>query len=338
MIKEAIAQFIERKDLTQEESREVMGVIMRGEATPGQIGGFLVALRLKGETPEEIAGCARAMRAHVLRVESGRDDLVDACGTGGDGTHTFNISTLAALVAAGAGLPVAKHCNRSVSSRCGSADLMEALGARVELGPEALARCINEVGIAFLYAPALHPAMKHAAPIRKEMGIRTIFNILGPLTNPAFAPFQLLGVFSPDLIETMAHVLGLLGSRRTLAVHGAGGLDELSTTGINHVARLENGGVTTGTLDPRSLGLPPASLDDLRGGEVADNAEIARRLLGGEKGPKRDVVLLNAAGLLVAGGKVTDFPAGLSLGAESLDSGRAREKLEALVAFTQGEG
>ncbi|MFQ5826777.1 MAG: anthranilate phosphoribosyltransferase, partial [Dehalococcoidia bacterium] len=268
MIKEAIAQLVERKDLTQEEAQEVMGEIMRGEATPSQIGGFLAALRMKGETAEEIAGCARAMRAHVLRVETGRDDLVDACGTGGDGTFTFNISTLAALVAAGAGLYVAKHCNRSISSRCGSADLMEALGVKIELGPEALARCINEVGIAFLFAPALHPAMKHAAPTRRELGVRTIFNILGPLTNPAFAPMQLLGVFSPDMIETMARVLGLLGSRRVLAVHGADGLDELSTTGISRIAQLEDGEVTTYTLDPRSLGLPPARLDDLRGGEV----------------------------------------------------------------------
>jgi anthranilate phosphoribosyltransferase len=336
MIKEAIAQLVERKDMTQEEAQEVMGEIMRGEATPSQIGGFLTALRMKGETAEEIAGCARAMRAHVLRVETGRDDLVDAAGTGGDGTHTFNISTLAALAAAGAGAYIAKHCNRSISSRCGSADLMEALGVKIELGPEALARCINEVGIAFLFAPALHPAMKHAAPTRRELGIRTIFNILGPLTCPAFAPMQLLGVFSGDMIETMARVLGLLGSRRVLAVHGADGLDELSTTGISRIAQLEDGKVTTYTLDPRSLGLPPASLDDLRGGEVTDNADIARRILQGEKGPKRDVVLLNAAGLLVAGRKAPDFEAGLSLAAQSIDSGQAQRKLEALVEFTQG--
>jgi anthranilate phosphoribosyltransferase len=213
---------------------------------------------------------------------------------------------------------------------------MEALGVRIELGPQALARCINEVGIAFLFAPALHPAMKHAAPTRRELGIRTIFNILGPLTCPAFAPRQLLGVFSADLIETMARVLGLLGSRRVLAVHGADGLDELSTTGPNRIAQLDDGQVSTYILDPGSLGLPPARLDDLRGGEVAENAEIARRILGGEKGPRRDVVLLNAAGLLVAGGKAPDFQAGLAMAAQSIDSGQARKKLEALVEFTQG--
>ena len=339
MIKEAIARLVERQDLVQEEAEGVMGEIMRGEATPSQISAFITALRLKEETAEEIAGCARAMRAHALPVRpSRRDELLDTCGTGGDGTGTFNISTIAALVVAAAGVPVAKHGNRSVSSSCGSADVLAALGVAIDLDAEGVARCIDEVGIGFLFAPRFHPAMKHALPVRQELGIRTIFNILGPLTNPASASVQLLGVYDPRLAETMARVLGLLGVRCALVVHGADGLDELSTTGSNLVVELDSGQIKSYQLDPAELGLPRASLEQLRGGSPEYNVEIARRLLEGEGGPRRDVVLLNAAAALVVAGKAADFGSGLALAAQAIDSGAASEKLRNLVALSQSLG
>lgn len=335
MIREALAKLVERQDLTPAETEGVMGEIMHGEATPSQIGAFLTALRMKGETAEEIAGCARAMRAHALRVDTGRDDLVDTCGTGGDGVHTFNISTLTALVAAAAGVYVAKHGNRSVSSSCGSADLMEALGVKIDLAPELIARCINEVGIGFLFAPHLHPAMKYATPPRREMGIRTIFNILGPLANPAFASTQLLGVYNPSLATTMAQVLSLLGTKRALVVHSQPGLDELSQIGTNHITELNHKQIKTYTLTASSLGIKPASLKDLQGGTVADNVAIAREILDGQPGPKRDVVLLNAAAVLYVAGKAPDIASALSIAAQAIDSGRAKSKLEQLVRFSQ---
>jgi len=338
MIREAIARLLERKSLSAEEAEGVMGEIMHGEATPAQIAGYLTALRMKGETVEEIVGSARAMKAHAIRVEVGREGLVDTCGTGGDGAHTFNISTTAALVVAGAGLPVAKHGNRSASSRCGSADLMEALGVKIDLGPQQVARCIEEVGMGFLFAPHFHPAMKHAAPVRKELGVRTIFNILGPLVNPASPSIQLLGVFSAELTAPLAQVLSQLGTRRALVVHSADGLDELSTTGPNQISELEGGRVRTYAQDPQELGLPRARIQDLVGGGVEENCRITLAVLGGEKGPRRDVVLLNAGAVLYAAGKAPDLRHSLGLAAWAVDSGAARKKLEELVAFTRGLG
>ncbi len=336
MIKEAIAKIVERQDLTMTEAEAVMSEIMNGEATPSQIAAFLTALRMKGETAAEIAGCARIMRANAKRVQTKRTDVVDTCGTGGDASGTFNISTTVAFVAAGAGLVVAKHGNRSVSSKSGSADLMEALGVKIDLSPEQVSRCIDEVGIGFLFAPAFHPAMKYAAPVRKEIGLRTIFNVLGPLANPAFAKRQIIGVYSSHLVETIAEVLRNLGSERALVVHGAGGIDEFSTLGPSLVAELDAGQIITCELDASSLGLPRAKLADLAGGTPQENVGILRSVLGGERGPKRDIVLLNAAAVLVAGGKASDLKEGLTIAAESIDSGRARLKVEELARLSQG--
>jgi anthranilate phosphoribosyltransferase len=333
-LKGAIAHLVKGRDLTEAEAEAVMEQIMTGQATPAQIGGFLIALRLKGETVEEVTGFARAMRRNATPIRSRHRLLVDTCGTGGDGRGTFNVSTMAAFVIAGAGLAVSKHGNRSVSSNCGSADVLQALGVRLELSPEKVAACIDEVGIGFLYAPLLHPAMKHAIGPRREMGVRTVFNILGPLTNPAGAQVQVLGVYDGTLTEMMARVLGSLGCRAAFVVHGADGLDELSTTGPNRVTRLQGGQVRTFTLDPLKLGLPRARLSDLEGGDAEENAAILCSVLDGEAGPRREVVLLNAAAGLVAGGAAADLPEGLSLAAQSIDSGAARAKLEALVAFS----
>ncbi|MDP6510970.1 MAG: anthranilate phosphoribosyltransferase [Dehalococcoidia bacterium] len=335
MIREAIARVVDRQDLTQDEAQGVMEEIMRGEATPSQIASFITALRMKGETPEEIAGCARSMRANSIKVETPYSDLVDTCGTGGDGTHTFNISTIVAIVGAAWGLRVAKHGNRSVSSRCGSADLLEGLGVQIDLGPEEVACCIQDAGVGFMFAPRMHPAMKHAAPSRRETGIRTIFNILGPLTNPAGASVQLLGVYNRPLTETLAQVLRLLGSSRALVVHGADGLDELSPTGVNHVAELMAGEVRSYTVDPQSLGLPMSQLSDLVGGTKEENVAIAERVLGGEKGPCRDAVLLNAAMLFMAAGRVADLDAGLKMATEAIDIGQARRTLDRLVEVSR---
>ncbi|MBT9148709.1 MAG: anthranilate phosphoribosyltransferase [Dehalococcoidia bacterium] len=345
MIKEAIARIVEGSDLTIAEAAKVMAEIMQGKATPAQLGAFITALRIKGETAAEIAGCARIMRENAIRVKPQRADLVDTCGTGGDGSGTFNISTTVAFVAAGAGLGVAKHGNRSVSSRCGSADLMQALGVRIDLSPVQVAHCIDEVGIGFLFAPALHPAMKYAAAVRQEIGLRTIFNLLGPLANPARVRRQLLGVYSAHLTVTLAEVLHAMGSEHAFVVHGADGLDELSTTGINRVSELRfdplgqascpsNGQVRTYDLDPQELGLPPARLSDLAGGDLEENAEITREVLAGQKGPRRDVVLLNAAAVLTVGGKARDLREGLAQAAQSIDSGKALEKISELVEMT----
>ena len=335
MIREAISKLVEHQDLTQQETESVMGQVMAGEATPSQIGAFLTALRMKGETPAEIAGGALAMRAHSLRVYTHlKDLLIDTCGTGGDSQGTFNISTVVALVVAGAGLPVAKHGNRSVSSRCGSADLLEALGARIDLGPEDVSRCINEVGFGFLFAQRLHPAMKNVAGPRKELGIRTIFNLLGPLSNPASAPTQLMGVYSDALTETMAQVLRLLGTQRAMVVHSSDGLDELSLS-TNKITRLVGAEITTFSLTPEEVGLPRADIKELQGGTPEDNAALTRRLLKGEKGPKRDVVLLNAAAALVTAEKTDNFASGIKMAAATIDSGKALDKLERFVALTR---
>ncbi|MGB2982324.1 MAG: anthranilate phosphoribosyltransferase [Candidatus Bipolaricaulia bacterium] len=337
-IREALARVMDGGSLTAAEAETVMGSIMAGDATDAQIAGLLVALRLKGESVEEITGFARAMREKAIRIPTEASTLVDVCGTGGDARGTFNISTTVSFVAAGAGLAVAKHGNRSVSSRCGSADVLEELGVDLDLSPEGVGACIDEVGIGFLFAPRLHPAMKHAIGPRREMGIRTVFNLLGPLTNPARAQVQLLGVYDRSLTEPLARVLRSLGCRSAFVVHGGGGMDELSTLGENHVTRLADGQIESFALDPASLGFSPASLADLQGGSAKENARILIDLLDRQRGPKRDVVLLNAAFVLVAAGRATDVPEGISVAAESVDSGAARGRLDALIAMTRRLG
>jgi anthranilate phosphoribosyltransferase len=330
-----------RESLNIEEAEEVMSQIMAGEASPAQIGAYLTALRMKGETVAEITGSARAMRRAAVPVVTAtpREALVDVVGTGGDGAGTFNISTTAAFVVVGAGQKVAKHGNRAASSKSGSADVLAALGVNLELTPAQVAQAIDEVGIGFMFAVKHHPAMKHAIGPRREMGARTIFNILGPLTNPAGALSQMTGVYDPALTEPLAWVLDELGSRGALVVHGHGGLDELTTTGPNRVSRLKDGQVITETLDPQALGLPPAAPADLIGGTPEENAEITRAILAGrETGPRRDVVALNAAATLVAAGRTDDMPAGLKLADESLSSGAALAVLEKFVAFTRQFG
>ncbi len=336
MIREAIGKLVEGQDLSQTEAAQVMNEIMEGHATPAQLAGFITALRLKGETVSEIAGLARVMRDKALRVEvPDAASLLDTCGTGGDAAHTFNISTTSALVAAGAGLRVAKHGNRAASSDCGSADVLEALGVNIDVGPETVARSIHEAGIGFMLAPTYHPAMRHAAGPRQELGVRTVFNILGPLTNPARAGHQLVGVPRPDLVETIAGVLGELGSRHALVVHGADGLDELSLSGPSLVAEYKDGSTTVTEVSPEDLGLPHATVDQIRGGSIERNRQIVENVLNGEPGPFRDVVLLNAAAALVAGDAATDFADGLGIARESIDSGKARDRLERLVSISQ---
>jgi anthranilate synthase/phosphoribosyltransferase len=335
-IQEAIVKVIDRQDLTVVEAEAAMTQIMRGEATPAQIGAFLIALRMKGESVSEIAGCASAMRRSAVAVHPRRrETLVDTCGTGGDGAGTFNISTTAAFVVAGAGQPVAKHGNRSISSRCGSADVLEALGVNLDLSPEQVALSVDEVGIGFLFAPKLHPAMKHAIGPRRELGMRTIFNLLGPLTNPAGAAVQVLGVYDPALTEPLAQVLGRLGSQSAFVVHGADGLDELTTTGPNRISALKAGRVQTHTFDPAELGFRRARLSDLQGGDAEENAAITQRILSGDlNSARRDVVLLNAAAALVAAGRTRSFSEGIRLAEHSLDSGAAKQVLDHLVEFT----
>lgn len=333
MIKDAIAKAIRREDLTQTEAEAAMSDIMAGEATQAQIGAYLIALRMKGETVDEITGSARSMRANVVRVPVQKGGtLYDTAGTGGDGQHTFNISTAAAFVIAGAGRKVAKHGNRAASSQCGSADVLAALGVNLDLSPEQVGRAIDEVGIGFLFAPKFHPAMRHAIGPRKEIGQRTIFNVLGPLTNPAGADVQVIGVFDPELTETMAQVLGELGSRAAFVVYGYGGTDELNTAGPNRISHLKDGQVTTTALDPEALNLPRGDLSELRGGTAEENARILRGVLAGAlNGSRKNAVLLNAAAAL--GAETGDLRQGLSLARQSLESGAALAKLEALVNF-----
>ncbi len=335
MIVEALAQLLEGRSLDRAQARAVMNTIMDGDCTPAQIGGFLIALRVKGETADEIAGCAEAMRAHVLAVRPTREDLVDTAGTGGDGAHTFNISTAAALVAAAAGAGVAKHGNRAVSSRSGSADVLEALGFNLELGPAEIARSIDELGFGFLFAPSHHPAMRHAAPVRKELAARTVFNVLGPLTNPAGARAQVVGVYAPELVPTVAEVLARLGARRAYVVLGAGGIDELSPAGPNLVCEVVDGSVHSREIDPAEFGVERCRPEDLRGGSPAENAATIREILAGARGPKREAVLLNAAGAIAAGGRADGLPEGYALAREAVDSGAAGERLEELVAFSR---
>ena len=334
MIKEAIDIVVSGKSLTIEQAAEVMQEIMDGEATPAQFGSFVTALRLKGETVEEIAGMARVMREKSVPV-SVSGPLVDTCGTGGDASKTFNISTTAAFVVAGAGLKVAKHGNRGISSGCGSADVLDALGVKIDLGAPEVEKCLEDIGIGFMFAPTFHPAMKYAAPSRKEIGIRTVFNILGPMTNPAGAQSQLLGVFEESLTMKMAQVLCLLGCHHALVVHGEDGLDEITLGGKSTVCELKGDEVTRYYIDPEDFGFPRTNLSNLRGGPPQENADILRRVLQGEKGPYRNIVLVNAAAALVAGDMAKDLEKGVHLAREAIDSGSALEKLNRLIAFSQ---
>lgn len=336
-LKEAIKLVVEGKDLEEQQAEKVMDEIMGGKAQPTQIACFLTALRMKGETVPEITGCARSMRRWATKIATGDEPVVDTCGTGGDGAHTFNVSTLAALVTAGAGVRVAKHGNRSVSSRCGSADLLKELGVKVDAPPAIMERCLGEVGIAFLFAPSLHKAMKYAIGPRREMGIRTIFNILGPLTNPAGAKAQLLGVYDGRLTELLARVLQGLGSERVFVVHGEDGLDEITLTGETKVSELNKDKVTTYQVRPEDYGLKRCSGEKLRGAEPAENAEIARQILGGKPGDEREVVVLNSAFAIVAGGGAGDIKEGIEKARQSLDSGNALAKLEGLARISQEE-
>jgi anthranilate phosphoribosyltransferase len=337
VIQNALARILDGHDLGRDDAREVMDQIMRGEATPAQIGGFLVALRLKGETADEITGCAEAMRDHVLAVRPGRDDLVDTAGTGGDGAGTFNISTAAALVAAAAGAGVAKHGNRAVSSSSGSADVLEALGFDLELPPERITRSIEELGFGFLFAPTHHPAMRHAASVRRELAARTVFNVLGPLTNPAGARAQVVGVYAPELVPTIARVLAHLGARRAFVVHGAGGIDELSPAGPNLVCEVVGGDVRNREIDPEELGVPRCDPAELRGGSPDENAARIRAIFDGANGGARDAVVLNAAGAIAASGHAKDLREGLGLARDAVDSGAAAQRLEELIEFTRAE-
>ena len=332
-IREAIDVVVSGRSLSMDEASAVMRQMMLGEASPAQLGAFLTALRLKGEATEEIAGMATVMREFSLKVNV-EGMLVDSVGTGGDGQNTFNISTAAAFVAAGAGVKVAKHGNRAASGKCGAADVLEALGVRIDLPPEGVERCINEGGIGFMFAPAFHPSMRHAAPVRREIGVRTVFNILGPLTNPASAQCQLIGVAFPELGQRMAEVMRLLGSERTLVVHGAGGLDEIALDGDTLVWELRDGKVESWTFSPDDTGLGRWSVDDLRGGDREANADTMGRLLRGEEGPIRDAVLLNTAGVLLAAGDADSIPGGIQQAAQAIDSGAARQRLDALVELS----
>ena len=335
MLKPFIAKTINRTDLTADEAEQAMNIIMTGQATHAQIGAYLVALRMKGETIPEITGSVRAMRANAVKVKLDTNESVyDIVGTGGDGAHTFNISTAAAFVLAGTGRKVAKHGNRAASSQCGSADVLSALGVNLDLTAEQVAQAIEQVGIGFMFAPKFHPAMKHAIGPRKEIGQRTIFNILGPLTNPAGANIQLTGVYDAKLTEPLAHVLNELGSKAALVIHGANGLDELNTTGANRVSHLKNGAVETYDLNPTDLGLAQSTVQDLRGGTPDESAAMMRDLLSNKlNGARRDAVLLNAAAALAA--ETGDFKSALEEARASLDSGKALAKLNALIEFTK---
>ena len=335
MIVAAITAVADGRSLTRDEAREVMGVVMRGEATPAQIGGLLIGLRAKGETVDEITGFAEAMREHVLPVSPTRTPLVDVVGTGGDGAGTFNISTVAGVVAAAAGAAVAKHGNRAASSACGSADVLEELGLVLELPPERIALSIDDLGFGFMFARAHHPAMRHAAPVRQELGTRTVFNVLGPLANPAGARDGVFGVYSADLARTYAEALAGLGARRAFVVHGSGGIDELIPYAPSLVVEVVDGTIRESELDPRDLGLERSDPTELRGGSPSENADAIRRVLEGEQSGRRDAVVLNAAGALVAAGLVDDLADGIGAAARAVDSGDAGATLERIVTFSK---
>jgi anthranilate phosphoribosyltransferase len=349
MIKELISQIVAGKDLTEQEMEKAMDEIMSGEATPAQIGAFITGLRMKGETVDEITGAARTMRAKATKIKVSReivnidrDDIniedetiLDIVGTGGDGTRTFNVSTTTAFVAAGAGITVAKHGNRAVSSMCGSADVLENLGVNLNITTKDVERCVKDIGIGFLFAPLFHGAMKHAAAPRREIGIRSIFNLLGPVTNPAGASVLVLGVYELDLTDKIAQVLNKLGTKEAFVVCGEGTFDEISICGPTRISHLKNGEVHTFHMTPEDYGFKRAVLEAIVGGNAEENANIVRNILEGEKGPRRDMVLLNAAAAFVAAGRAGDFKDGIRTAEESIDSGRAREKLKKLIEFTQ---
>ena len=331
MIQEAIGKLVEGRHLSADEAEKVMDLIMTGEATQAQIGAYLVALRMAGETPEEIAGSVRSMRAKATWVKTKHPFVIDVVGTGGDGTHTFNISTSAALVVAAAGQPVAKHGNRAVSSKSGAADVLKALGVNIEASPEKVGECIDEAGVGFLFAPMLHGAMKHAIGPRRELAMRSIFNVMGPLTNPARAQSQLVGVYAPELTELVADVLRQVGCQKALVVHGSDGMDELTLTGPSRVSEWDGSEIRTYDVTPEEAGLERADADALKGGEPAENADITRAILAGENGPKRDIVLLNAAAALIAANKAENLREGVGQAASAIDSGKAARVLAHLV-------
>jgi len=337
-LQDAIGKLVERRNLTETEAEEAMKCVMSGGATQAQIGSFLTALRMKGETVEEITAFARVMREFATKISPKVDDvLVDTCGTGGDKIKTFNISTAAMFVAAGAGVRIAKHGNRSVTSKAGSADVVEALGVRIDLPPEEVERCIESVGIGFMFAPRFHAAMKHAIGPRREMGVRTVFNILGPLTNPTGAQAQMMGVYDAELTEKLARVLGKLGCKRAMVVHGMEGLDEISTLGGTQISELNNGEVRTYTVFPEHFGIERANPEAIAGKELEENVRMMLSVLNGERGPRRNIVLLNAAAAIVVGGKADGLRNGISIASDSLDSGRAYEKVVQLVEATGGD-
>ena len=338
VMKDAISKVLAGEDLTETEAQEVMRAIMSGGATQAQIGSFLTALRLKGETVAEITAFARVMRQFAARINPKVEwILVDTCGTGGDKLKTFNISTVVSLVAAGAGIPIAKHGNRSVTSKAGSADVMEALGVRIDLEPPRVERCIEEIGYGFMFAPVFHGAMKYATPVRREIGIRTVFNILGPLTNPANAGAQVLGVYDRDLVETLANVLAKLGVERAMVVHGLDGLDEISNLGRTQISELKGGEVKTYFVEPMDFGFELARPEDIKGYDRDANAILLLKLLRGGDGPRRNVVLMNSAAAMVVGGKASDFEEGVELAEESIDNGDAYKKLRDLIKATGGD-
>lgn len=347
MIKDAIAKLVERQDLSEPEMIEVMNQVMGGEATPAQVGSFITALRMKGETLPEIVGAAKVMRAHATPIKVGgvvdldrdeinadRETIIDTCGTGGSGTKSFNISTTVAIAVAACGAKVAKHGNRSISSACGSADVLEKIGVNLGVSPDVVGSCVDNIGVGFLFAPALHGAMKHAIGPRREIGIRTIFNILGPLTNPAGADRQVLGVFKEELVEPLAKVLLSLGCRRGFVVHGSDGMDEITLTGPTLIAAISGGTVEVQTIDPQQFGFECCKLEELQGGDAEQNATIVKAILAGEQGPKRDVVVLNGAYALLAAGLASDVDEGIEMLQSVLDNGKAQDTLDALVRMT----
>lgn len=338
MFRENLNKIVHGKNLSGNEMSEMIAEIFSGSITDSQIGAFMAALATKGETFEELAGAAKAMRRKALRIQVSSQTVVDTCGTGGDAAQTFNISTTTAFIVAGCGVTVAKHGNRSVSSKCGSADLLEAMGVKLDINPEIVEEAIEEIGIGFLYAPLYHGAMRYAAKARKEIGIRSIFNMLGPLTNPAGANCQLLGVYAPELTEMFAHALRLLGAKRAFIVHGHDGLDEISVCAPTRISELKDDLIRTYDITPEHFFGGKANPKDLAGGDSEENAGITRKILAGEKGPKRDVVVLNASAALVAAGKAKDFKEGISLAETSIDSGAAAAKLEKLAKYTQENG
>ncbi len=336
MLKSAIQKLVDGKSLAETEIMDAMDCIMEGNATQAQIGSFITALRIKGETIEEITGCAKVMRQKAEKITPDIPYCIDTCGTGGDGSNTFNISTAAAFVASAGGVPVAKHGNRSVSSRSGSADVLEALGVNISLEPQQVKKCIEKVGLGFMFAPAFHKSMKHAAGARRELGIRTIFNILGPLTNPANAKGQVLGVFDGRLTEPLANVLLKLGIERAMVIHGEDGLDEITTTAETKISELKDGKVINYSISPEMFGLQRAAKQQLAGGDSVVNADIIMAVLKGQKGPEWDIVVLNSAAALYVGKAVMSIEEGIGLAGKIIDSGKAMEKLKELISFTQG--